>query len=311
MAFRPAQVSVWKCSRKTNPCTSISKPPKSNFRVFLFPGKHQICTVVAGNQPTCACKPGYVLHEKYGCVDESPPVLRLKNDPNGDQILRLKQGDVYKEHAVEIQDENAEEYLRSLKIAYSQPLPSGCLTKIGEFHVNYTVATPWTAPPYVRITRRVIIEDIDECSLDAIYYAKTCPDLVPRCDTDSGATCVNTIGSYTCKCPKYTSGDGFKKGLSFGPLNTPDGFQRGTGCRDTGAPVIKLLGPNPKVFRVCECGGISGIMGKKGQKDAEMKSDQQSHYGNDIKVSGINTCDRTNLFRSAPLTVLFIFNFRI
>lgn len=226
-----------------------------------------------------------MLHEKYGCVDESPPVLRLKNDPNCDQILRLKQGDIYQEHAVDIQDENAEEYLRSLKIAYSQPLPSGCLTKIGEFHVNYTVATPWTSPPYVRITRRVIIEDINECNLDVAFYKKACPDLVPRCDTAIGATCVNTIGSYTCKCPKFTSGDGFQKDISFGPLNTPEGFHGGQGCQDTGVPVIKLLGPNPKVFRVCECGGISGIIGKKGQKDAEMKTAQQSHYGNDIRVS--------------------------
>lgn len=220
-------------------------------------------------------------------------MLRLKNDPNGDQVLRLKQGDIYKEYAVEIQDENAEEYLRSLKIAYSQPLPSGCLTKMGEFHVNYTVATPWTSPPYVRVTRRVLIEDIDECSLDATYYAKTCADLVPRCDTVSGAICVNTIGSYTCKCPKYTIGDGFQNDLSFGPLNTPEGFQSGNGCRDIGAPVIKLRGPNPKIFRICECGGIFGRMGKKGEKDADMMRSQQEHYGNDIKVGGMkadSTC---------------------
>lgn len=243
----------------------------------------------AGNQPACACKAGYVLHEKYGCVDESPPVLRLKNDPNGDQILRLKQGDVYKEHAVDIQDENAEAYLRSLKIAYSQPLPSGCLTKIGEFHVNYTVATPWTSPSYVRITRRVIIEDIDECSVDRRQYQDTCPDIIPRCDTSSGAKCINTIGSYTCMCPRNTTGDGFQAGLSFGPLHSPEGFQGGTGCIDTGAPVIQLLGPNPKVFRICECSGIIGIMGERGEKDVELKNSQQSHYSSNIKVGGCFT----------------------
>lgn len=234
----------------------------------------------------CACKPGYVQHEKYGCVDESPPVMTLKNDPDGDQILRLKQGDFYKEHAVDIQDENAEEYLRLLKMTYSDAMPKGCFTKIGEFHVNYTIATPWTSPPYVRVTRHVIIEDIDECKLDVSKYQKTCPELVPHCDIESGATCVNTNGSYTCKCPKYTSGDGFQKGLSFEPMDAPEGFQGGQGCHDTGKPVINLVGPNPKVFRICECGGIAGIMGKKGQKDEELKSAQQQHYGSDIQVCG-------------------------
>ena len=85
------------------------------------------------------------MHKEYGCVDESPPLMSLNNDPNGDQILRLRQGDVYKEYAVNIQDENAEEYLRSLNIAYSRPVTQGCLTKVGEFHVNYTIATPWTS----------------------------------------------------------------------------------------------------------------------------------------------------------------------
>ena len=247
-------------------------------------GKHQICTVTTGLEPICACKPGFVLHDKFGCVDESPPLLRLKSDPNGDRILRLKQGDVYKEYAVEIQDENAEEYLRSLKIAYSKPLPSGCLTEIGEFHVNYTVATPWTSPPYVRITRRVIIDDIDECTLDPKIFEAKCPSLVHRCDTSKGATCVNTIGSYTCKCPKFTSGDGFEENLSFGPHSTPAGFHGGTSCQDNSPPVIALRGPNPKIFRVCECAGISGIMGEKPSKHIEIRNSQQSHYEGDIKV---------------------------
>ena len=247
-------------------------------------GKHQICTVTTGHEPICSCKPGFVFHEKFGCVDESPPLLRLKSDPNGDRILRLKQGDVYKEYAVEIQDENAEEYLRSLKIAYSKPLPSGCLTEIGEFHVNYTVATPWTSPPYVRITRRVIIDDIDECALDPKSFEAKCPSLIHRCDTSKGATCVNTIGSYTCKCPKFTSGDGFSENLSFGPQVTPEGFQGGTSCQDTNPPVISLRGANPKVFRVCECAGVSGIMLEKPSLHDEIRTSQQSYYEGDIKV---------------------------
>jgi len=244
----------------------------------------------------CGCKPGYVEHPKYGCVDESPPELRLRHDPRGDGILRLKQGDVYQEYAVDILDENAEEYLRSLKIAYSQPLPHGCLTTIGEFHVNYTVATPWTSPPYVRKTRRVVVEDFDECQIQKDpqqlrRMKETCPALVPRCDVAAGATCVNTNGSYTCQCPAYTEGDGFVVNAYPNAQQAAEGYRGGQGCRDVGVPEIQLRGPNPKVFRVCECGGISGVMGGNGNNNdgnlnnsADLKVAQQAHYGVDIKV---------------------------
>jgi hypothetical protein len=263
-------------------------PAQRNGNLANRTGKHEVCTVATGNIPKCACKAGYVMHKKYGCVDENPPQLRLKNDPRGDQTLRLRQGDVYHEYAVDIQDENAEEYLRSLKFTYSQSLPQGCLTKVGEFHVNYTVATPWTSPPYVRLTRRVIIEDVDECSLNVQRLQETCPELIPKCDVESGAVCVNTPGSYTCKCPQFTTGDGFLSGLAFDAGNEPDGYKGGTGCVDTSKPVIELKGPNPKVFRVCECGGLAGIIGggdsSRKTKDADLKSLQQSQYDDDIKV---------------------------
>jgi hypothetical protein len=274
-------------SRELDRCATLTRVLVVGCLRFFPIGKHETCVVTAGNVPKCGCKTGYVKHEMYGCVDESPPILRLKNDPLGDQTLRLKQGDWYKEYAVEVQDENAEEYLRSLKIAYSQPLPNGCLTSIGEFHVNYTVATPWTSPPYIRVTRRVIIEDVDECTLDVALYEKTCPALIPQCDVAAGATCVNTIGSYSCQCPKFTSGDGFKTGLTFDPMNVPQGFSGGTGCRDTTKPVIQLQGPNPKIFRVCACGGIAGVMGKPAGgtiKDAELQRSQQKQYSDNVKV---------------------------
>lgn len=249
-------------------------------------GNNEICTVTGGNTPICACKPGYVAVDGYGCVDESPPILRLKHDPDGDSTTRLKQGDVYKEHAVDIIDDNAEAYMRSLKITYSQPLPPGCLTKMGEFHVNYTVATPWTSTKIVRVTRRVIIEDIDECSLDVTKYETSCPELVPQCDFDAGATCVNKKGTYSCSCPKFTTGDGFKAISS--EAKQPPGYKGGTGCRDTSKPVIELFGPNPKAFKACKLCGLTGIMGKPKGSGENMCSDllleQRKRYEHDIKV---------------------------
>lgn len=234
----------------------------------------------------CACKPGYVYHDKFGCVDVNPPTLKLRNDPLGDRVLRIKQGDEYREHMVDIVDENAEDYLRSLKITYSRPLPPGCLTSVGEFHVNYTVALPWANPPYVRVTRRVVIEDIDECSLDVAKYQRNCPQLVPLCDFSAGAECRNTIGSYTCQCPKHSSGDGFLKSATFSESNpAPPSYKGGSGCVDTSKPVISLMGPNPKVFKVCACGGLDGVMSppKSSEDNKELQTDQRKLYEFDIR----------------------------
>ena len=226
----------------------------------------------------CACKPGYVDNQDgYGCVDESPPVLRLR--PDGQDTMTLRQGDFYKEHAVDIMDENAEEYLRSLRITYSQPLPPGCLVQMGSFHVNYTIATPWTSYQFVRVTRNVIVKDVDECTLDAQKYSELCPQLIPQCH--KAAKCVNTIGSYTCLCPKYTSGDGFKK-ISSGA--SPQGYQGGTGCADTSKPIIEVKGPNPKIIKVCKCGVMGG---RTTAGDDSLCAQQRSNYGQNLKVCRI------------------------
>uniref|UniRef100_A0A7S1ZAU1 EGF-like domain-containing protein n=2 Tax=Ditylum brightwellii TaxID=49249 RepID=A0A7S1ZAU1_9STRA len=256
-------------------------------------GKHEVCTVTSANTPECGCKPGFVKISGYGCVDETPPVLKLRHDPDGNGVNRLKQGDRYEEHAVDIIDDNAEDYLRSLKITYSHPLPPGCLSKMGEFHVNYTVATPWTSPPYVRVTRNVIIEDINECELDVDKYETACPKLLPMCDTDAGAVCRNTEGSYTCQCPQYTTGDGFKqidlvqRDTAGKFIDAPKGYSGGKGCKDTSKPVIEVLGPNPKVLKVCRAGGLKGIMGggtdDEDPEIQELVEDQRRRYTNDIK----------------------------
>jgi hypothetical protein len=160
------------------------------------------------------------------------------------------------------------------------------LTKVGEFHVNYTVAMPWAKDPFVRVTRRVIIEDIDECLLDHTAFERSCPALVPQCDTEAGAKCVNTFGSYQCKCPSHSTGDGFKKDAKFVGFNAPESYKSGTSCVDTSKPIITLQGPNPKIFKICECGGLSGIMSppKQGEDSIELLSGQRKMYEDDIKV---------------------------
>ena len=281
-------------------------------------GKNEMCAVSEETmEPHCVCKPRYVYVESFGCVDESPPTLKLRNDDDEDGITHLKQGDTYKEYAVDVMDANAEDYKRSLKIAYSRPLPDGCETKIGSFQVNYTVAMPWTNPPYARVTRNVIIEDIDECQIDISKYEFQCPQIIPHCDVDHGAVCQNTNGSYTCKCPKFTTGDGFQFISSKSAdnnnqyIDAPEGYNGGTGCTDTSKPIIEVLGPNPKIFRTPKSGGLSGVMrkskrDKNNEFDASLLSKQRDGYDADIKAmivatSGAELC--ATYTRSNPLPV--------
>jgi hypothetical protein len=121
-------------------------------------------------------------------------------------------------------------------------------------------------------------------------YQNICPPLIPQCDVGAGARCVNTQGSYTCACPKHTSGDGFLSITSTAKnAINPEGYHGGTGCVDTSKPVIEILGPNPKVLKVCKCGGLAGIMGSgnsgdKGGEDS-LCAEQRSNYGASLKVS--------------------------
>jgi len=164
------------------------------------------------------------------------------------------------------------------------------------FDVNYTVAMPWATPPDVTVTRQVIIEDIDECSIlldrkKLKKYEQNCPQLIPRCDTAAGAECRNTNGSYTCQCPVETIGDGFLKSVKFddSAYPAPSTYKGGTSCADTSKPVITVQGPNPKIFRVAKCGGLNGVMSpysRNNQNDDEkekLTSNQRVLYGTNIK----------------------------
>lgn len=69
----------------------------------------------------------------------------------------------------------------------------------------------------------------------------------------------------------------------------PRGYKGGTGCRDTSEPVIELLGPNPKRFRVARVGGVRGVM-RMGENDESISrvdaliAEQRSAYESEIRV---------------------------
>ncbi|GMI36376.1 hypothetical protein TeGR_g6612 [Tetraparma gracilis] len=226
-------------------------------------GKNEGCSLSAAGEPECECKTGYVRAGAHGCVDETPPALSLRCDADGTGVMALTQGENYEECAVDIADSNAEDLARSLKIAYSAPLPRGCLRDMGTWHVNYTVATPWTEPAFQLATRTVTVTDLDECAITARTQALYCKEALPQCDKAADARCRNTEGSYQCECPRCTAGDGFLpiSGVAPGDPHAPVGYEGGTGCRDSCKPAIELRGPNPRVFRACKCGGLVGLTG--------------------------------------------------
>jgi hypothetical protein len=109
---------------------------------------------------------------------------------------------------------------------------------------------------------------------------------------------VDEMGTYTCQCPEGTEGDGFLpiprlrpdgKG-GFAGTMIPKAYNGGTGCRDTSRPVIELLGPNPKIFRVAKTSGLKGVVkGSNDNADANARVDaivaeQRATYEKDIKV---------------------------
>jgi hypothetical protein len=210
-------------------------------------GLHASCQLKP-NGHQCVCDPGFTWHSEHGCVDETPPKLRLRCD----NPMVLTQCSVYHECGVEIVDENAEEYTRRLQIEYSRPV-GGCLRTLEPIIVNYTIETKWTDPPFVRQTRKVNVIDVDECKLAASDVPPVCEDCLPKCVPE--ARCINTVGSYACSCPPCTKGDGFYPS-TFAPGTTPPGFQGGTGCVDSCPPSLTLLGDNPKIFPVCACAGL-------------------------------------------------------
>lgn len=258
-------------------CTVPTIDPCSGFPPCSH--KNEICMAdPKTNEPKCECKDGYVSDEKFGCVDLTPPRLKLRCDDNNDGLMVLKRGDLYTECAVDILDENAEEYARNLKIAYSRPMsPGKCLAEMGTFTVNYTVATPWTSPPFVGVVRTVEIQDRNVCEIPRNQYIKFCPEILPKCDVNNGASCVSKRGGWSCKCPDGMVGDGVL--LSEG----------GTSCVDKRKPEIELLGANPRVFKLCGCSGLGGSLDASGSTNienlVESRENKIKRYNADLLVS--------------------------
>jgi hypothetical protein len=253
-------------------------------------GKNQVCTVDSEGKPKCECSVGFVNTTDHGCIDETPPVLVL-NGPGGssgsNSVLRLKQGDHYEEYGVTVNDNNLEDFPRTIATRYSDVLPSGCLMELGKWHVNYTMQTPWTEPPFQSITRTIVVEDIDECKLSADASSRYCKEVIPMCDVDRGAVCKNTIGSYTCQCPMCTKGDGFLSipSVKVSGSNAPVGYAGGNGCVDNCKPTIHLAGPNPRVFRACKCAGLVGLTkeAKRIHEEHDHDQDGARNYDSEIK----------------------------
>lgn len=243
--------------------------PTVDFCASFTCGKHETCTLDKTSEPQCVCAEGFVRHHDHGCIDGSPPKLILKCDPFGNGTNILRQGDEY-DHGCDakIEDSNPEEYSRSLKVSYKPSMLQACSKDVGEYEVTYTITTPWTDPPFAEVTRKVIVEDLDECSLSEEQLKsleeRGCESLIPKCVPE--AQCQNNIGSYACECPEYTSGDGF--------LN-------GTGCVDTHPPLITLLGPSTKVFRTAAAAGLSGVLSTSPSATSE-KEKRRLRYEGDI-----------------------------
>eukprot|EP00611_Tribonema_gayanum_P018011 TRINITY_DN3102_c0_g2_i1.p1 TRINITY_DN3102_c0_g2~~TRINITY_DN3102_c0_g2_i1.p1 ORF type:complete len:795 (-),score=168.48 TRINITY_DN3102_c0_g2_i1:496-2880(-) len=220
------------------------------------------CTTVGESSYKCSAKPGFraILGEPStpadstdeadaytrqdhiaACLSEKVPEILV----NGQNPLRLHQGDTYSELGVTVNDENEQDGDRTVKIQYSEPF-GAFFKKAGKYQVVYSLEVPWLPsgdgantigePATVTAQRDVYVADIDECAYEGPndYFKHQCV---------RGATCVNTDGSYECHCSAGYEGDG---------LST------GTGCVDVMRPVITCHGKGcePLVMKACNCMGM-------------------------------------------------------
>jgi len=172
------------------------------------------------------------------CLDTSLPELYL-NPPNP---YILRQGDTYQEYGITVVDKNNEDFPRQIDFEYSKPFGE-YMTEIGREQVTYTLKTPWLPEPEFTIIRDVIVIDVDECT-----YTGPIDQFRHKCVPDI-ANCINTEGSYSCRCkPGYIG----------------DGYINGSGCLDSVPPVITCVGQGcePLRFQVCDSKGLLSSTGR-------------------------------------------------
>mmetsp|Transcript_18401 Transcript_18401/g.23940 ORF Transcript_18401/g.23940 Transcript_18401/m.23940 type:complete len:782 (+) Transcript_18401:3-2348(+) len=228
-------------------------------------GEHARCVPISESTAKCECLAGFHAQEqeaqKLECIDDTLPSLSLRGPAS---VYLTQCGAAYDELGVDVVDENAAAFERTLRIAYSDAslfphrnrggqnqVP---YFKTGSYKVNYRVDTPWTTPPFIEAKRRVTVVDEDECNLSLDHpCTHHCAPV---------ATCVNELGSgYRCECPAGTIGDGFRNISELPSFWTsqeeswriPSGFSDGSGCLDVRPPTLHLLGANPRILQIEKC----------------------------------------------------------
>jgi hypothetical protein len=183
--------------------------------------------------PPDAAPDGPRLDRTTACLSGSVPKIYL----NGPNPLRLKQGDIYEELGVNVEDENESDDERTVKIQYSHPF-GPYFKSTGDYYVIYSIETPWLHLNNSNIIERreVIVSDVDECT-----YTGSVESFIHQCVSE--ATCMNLDGSYECKCPPGYSGDGLKNG---------------SGCADNLPPQLSCIGEacRPMKYSACNCIGL-------------------------------------------------------
>mmetsp|Transcript_14331 Transcript_14331/g.21228 ORF Transcript_14331/g.21228 Transcript_14331/m.21228 type:complete len:704 (+) Transcript_14331:66-2177(+) len=209
------------------------------------------CMPVGKYNYQCISPPGYtpILGEtvkENGIYTRLDDIVQCRSDRSnqielkGPSTVYYKQGDTYKENGVKIIGHDDTSGEGKLRVENSADF-GAYFKNVGTFYVSYT----WEAPldgrgertelP-LKARREVIVSDVDECT-----YKGPVDFLKHKCSPD--AICMNTVGSYECKCPKGYEGDG---------------LLYGSGCTDVTPPTIKCRGKacNVQLLRASNCVGL-------------------------------------------------------